>query len=463
MEVKKRLTMPHTLVLIFLIILAVGILTYVIPAGEFERVTDEASGQTLIVPGSFQFIDSSAVGFFSLMQSIYNGMVEGGGIIFFIFFAYAYIFMIIKSGAMNSAIKVLLRIMHGREYFSIIVLMPVFALISASSGLYDEMFGLIPIVVGIAIALGYDAIVGMAIICLSMGIGYAGSFMNPFTVGVAQSISELPLFSGAWFRLISLGVFVIIGILWTLRYAKKIKKNPEYSYVKDLDFGALTLKKEEIENAVFTGRQKLVLLGFVASFGAIMFGALKYGWFLSEICGIFFIAIIVTAIIMGWGPNKIANMFVESAAEIVFAAMIVGFARGVLVVLDSGHITDTIVFYLSEPLKELPLYVSTWFMTIIQSVLNFFIPSGSGQAMVTMPIMSSVSDVIGLQRQVAVLAFQYGDAFTNLLWPASSIAVLCGLAKVPLNKWWKFYLPVFGILMITSFALITIAVVIGYA
>ncbi len=458
----KKFTMPHTFVLLFIVIVLVSLATYILPAGQYDRVLDETTNRYLIDPNSFQIVEQSPIGFFDLFQSIYNGMLEGASIIFFVFFAYGYVYLIIKSGALNGAIKVLLEKSKGKEHFFIPIIMIIFCLISASAGLYDELYGIIPIIVGIAIAMGYDAIVGMSMICTSLAIGYAAAFMNPFTIGVAHSITKLPMFSGALFRIIELVFFIAIGAWWTLRYAKKVRANPELSLVKDIDFGSLTLDKNEIEVAEFNTRHKLIIVGFIISFVIIMYGAIEHGWFLSEICGLFFIMMIVTSIIQKWSPNTVAELFLESAAEIIYAALIIGIARGVLVVLDSGNITDTLIYYMSEPLKSLPTYVSAWFMVIIQTVMNFFIPSGSGQAMVTMPIMSPIGDIIGLNRQIVILAFQFGDGLSNLIWPTASISVMCGMAKVPINKWWKFFIPLFGILVIVQIIFITIATIIGY-
>lgn len=458
---KKKLVMPHTFVLLFIIIIIVAIATYILPAGQYERIFDENIGRTLIDPETYGPVGQTPVSPFEVFQSVYRGMVEGASIIFFVFFAYGYVYMIIKAGALNGVIKVLLQKLSGREHYAIPVIMLIFGLMSATSGLFDEMYGIIPIIIGISIAMGYDAIVGMAMICLSLGIGYAAAITNPFTIGVAHSITELPLFSGAWFRIIEFCVFISIGIWWTMRYAKKIKNNKQLSFVKDLDFGSLELDKTEIENAEFTTKHKLIILGFFISFAIIIYGAFKYGWFLSEICGIFLIMMMVTAIIQRWNPNEVARLFLESASEIVFAALIIGIARGVLVVLDSGNITDTVIYYLSQPLKSMSLHLSSWFMVTIQIIINFFIPSGSGQAMVSMPIMYPIGDAIGLNRQIAVLAFQFGDGLSNLLWP-TACAVMCGMARVPMNKWWRFFTPVFVILFVVQMIFLSIAVFIDY-
>jgi uncharacterized ion transporter superfamily protein YfcC len=459
---KRKFTMPHTFVLLFIIIILVSIATYILPAGQYERILDESTNRVLIDPGSFSLIEQTPVSLFGVFQSVYDGMVQGASIIFFVFFAYGYVYMIIKSGALYGAIRILLEKSKGKEHVFIPIIMLIFGGISASAGLYDELYGVIPMVIGIAIAMGYDAMVGMAMICLSLGIGYAAAFMNPFTIGVAHSITDLPMFSGAWFRIIELAVFMIIGIWWTMRYAKKVKNNPEQSLVKNVDFGSLVLDKNEIENAEFNNRHKLIIAGFVLSFGIIMYGAIEHGWFLSEISGLFLIMMVVTSIIQRWSPNTVAELFLDSATEIIYAALIIGIARGVLVVLDSGNITDTLIYYMSAPLQTLPTYISAWFMLAFQSIINFFIPSGSGQAMVTIPIMAPIGDVIGLNRQIVVLAFQFGDGLSNLIWPTASIAVMCGMSRVPINKWWRFFLPVFGILVVVQIIFMTIATTIGY-
>ena len=457
---KKKFKMPHIYVLLITIIIICAIASWILPAGEFDRALNDA-GREMVVPGTYHIIESTPVGFFTLVQSIYNGTVDAAGVTFFVFISYASIGLIIASGAFNGLVASMLRILKGSARA---VIIPVFITLigcaSSTIGVFEEMFPFIPIFVGIAIAMGYDAIVGLAIVALGTGLGYSGAVMNPFTVGMAQSIADVPQMSGAGYRIICHIILIAVASFFVIRYALKIQADPTKSLVYGDDFSSLAMDSDHIENKPFGIREKLVLATLVAGIVVIVWGTKAKGWYFAELSAVFLLMGLVSGFIMGWGPNEIAEKVAKSFSEIAVACMMIGIARGILVVLQAGHIIDTIVYYLSIPLSKLPGAISAVAMFLVQTGINFFIPSGSGQAVTSMPIMAPLADLIGISRQSAVLAFQFGDGLSNIIWPTSMTPIICGIAGVKIEKWWKWFVPVFIVLVLTQSILMAVSVVI---
>lgn len=457
---KKKFKMPHIYVLLVSIIIICAIASWILPAGEFERALNDA-GREMVVPGTYHIIESTPVGFFTLVQSLYNGTVDAAGVTFFVFISYASIGLIIASGAFNGLVASMLRILKGSARA---VIIPVFITLigcaSSTIGVFEEMFPFIPIFVGISIAMGYDAIVGLAIVALGTGLGYSGAVMNPFTVGMAQSIADIPQMSGAGFRIVCHLVLIAVASVYVVRYALKIQADPSKSLVYGDNFDSLTMDSDNIENKQFGIREKLVLATLVVGIVVIVWGTKTKGWYFAELSAVFLLMGLVSGFIMGWGPNVIAEKVAVSFSEIAVACMMIGIARGILVVLQAGHIIDTIVYYLSIPLSNLPGAISAIAMFLVQTGLNFFIPSGSGQAVTSMPIMAPLADLIGISRQSAVLAFQFGDGLSNIMWPTAMTPIICGIAGVKIDKWWKWFVPLFIALVITQSILMAVSIVV---
>ena len=288
--------------------------------------------------------------------------------------------------------------------------------------------------------------------------------MNPFTVGVAQGIAELPIFSGIAFRLAVYVVILAIATLYVMRYAKKVKANPEASPMYDLDQAEAVHWDDVSALPEYTGKHNLVGLVLLAGFGMLVYGVFQLGWYIDELAGIFLAMGVLAGIVGGLSPNKMAAAFVEGLKMIAFGALIVGVARGILVVLTDGQIIDTIIYALAQWVQGLPETISAGGMYLVQVVINTFIPSGSGQAAVTIPIMAPVGDLVGISRQIVVLAYQFGDGFTNSIIPTSGV-LFAGLAmaKIPYERWVKFLWPLMTLWIICGFAAVTVAVFLGYA
>ena len=459
---KHKFKVPHTFVLLFSLIILATIGTYIIPAGVYDRVTDPNTNRSIVDPATFHFVTQTPVGVFKMFINAYKGLIDAADIIFFIMISYACFYLIIVSGALNAAIGALLRKTKGNDKFVIPAFIYVFATCSTFFGMFEEAFGFIPIFVGLAIAMGYDAIVGMSAVVMGCGLGFAAAFMNPFTVGLAQKFAELPLFSGLGFRIVAWLVFVTMGAWWVMRYQARIKADPSQSIVHDLDMGALALDHNELIKTKMSGENKLTLTILVISLGVLVWGVLSKGWYFDELCALLLITGILCGFANKYSPTRIAEIYIEAWRDIVFGATVVGVSRGVLVVMREGNIIDTVIYGLAQPLGALPKWVAAEGMLFVQTLINFFIPSGSGQAATTMPIMAPLSDILGIPRQIAVLAYQFGDGFSNILWPTTNLPVMCGLAKIPIDRWWKFFVPFFGILFAVQMIFIFVAVAIGY-
>lgn len=461
MKEKKKFKLPHIYVLLSAIIIVCTILTWILPTGEFLREANEA-GIEVAVPGTYHLVDRSPVGFFAMVQSFYKGMVDAGPVIFFVFVSFSSIGLILETGAINGLIANILRNSKDKTQIMIIpIFITLIGVASSTIGVFEEMMPFIPVFAGICVAMGYDAIVGMSIVALGTAIGYSGAIVNPFTVGMAQNIAGLPQLSGAWYRIICHITLIIVASIYTMRYARKIKNSPEKSFVYG-DSNKHELDNDELMSYRFGIREKLVLLILAVGIAVIVYGSYNHGWYFNETNAVFLLMGISSSLVMGWNFTKIAESISKSFTDVAMACMMIGIARGILIVLKDGNIIDTIVYGLSIPLSHLPKVLMGPAMLAFQSILNFFIPSGSGQAVTSMPIMAPLADLLGISRQISVLAFQFGDGFSNIVWPTAFAPIVCGIAGIKLEKWWKFILPLFGLIFIAQSVLLMIAIIINY-
>ncbi len=461
---KKKFNLPHTFIILFAIIVICAILTWIIPAGSFDYM-ENADGRQVAIAGTWHEVDDvSPVGPFRVFELVYEGMVDAADISFLVFITYASVVFVIKSGAFDGAVAALLKVFKGK---SSLITIPVFMLIiglgSSTIGMFEEWLPFIPVFAAIYVGMGYDALVGLAVIAFGAGMGYSGAMMNPFTVGVAQGIAEVTYMSGSGYRLICHLCMWAVAAAVTMKYAAKVHDDPTKSYLYGTKLEEISNEKAvDVENLEFGIKQKLVLADLIITILLVVYGVIKLGWYFSQICGIFLIMAIVCAIIMRWDLNTIGTTFAVGFQEATTAAIMIGIARGVKLVLVEGGIIDTVVYGFTLPLSHLPAWLSAVAMLIMQTLLNFFIPSGSGQAAVSMPIMAPVADLLGITRDTAVLAFQFGDGLSNIIWPTAYAAVMAGLAGVPLEKWWKFAFKLFGIIIVVQSILMVIAVAINF-
>lgn len=459
---KKQFKLPHIFVILFTIVLVCTILTWIIPAGNFDRVVND-SGREVVVPGTWHRVDQTPVGLMGFLTAFFNGMVNASEIMIFVFIAFAATGFVIKSGAFDGLVVFLMKVFKGKSsVITIPIFMALFGLGSSTVGMFEEWLPFIPIFAAIFIGMGFDAMVGLAVVALGAGMGYSGAVMNPFTVGVAQGIAEVEYMSGAGFRLICHIAMLVVCSIYVIRYALKVQADPTKSLVYGDDFSELLGGGDDMGTREFGIRQKLVLADLLIAIIVTVYGVKTFGWYFAEISAVFLAMGLVAAFIMGIKPNEIGLQFASGFQDACTACMMIGIARATLIVLQNGNIIDTVVYGLSLPLSYLPIWLAAIAMLIMQTALNFFIPSGSGQAAVSLPIMAPMADILGLTRDTAVLAYQFGDGLSNIVWPTAFAAIMAGLAGVKLEKWWKFVFPIFFILIGVQAIMMVVAVLTGF-
>lgn len=464
MTEKKKKSSLNAFVLLLIIMLIAAVLTWIVPAGSFERAFDEATGRDIVVPGTYQVTESSPVGIIEFITSIYAGFMDAADITFFIIFASTYVFLLNKSGTLTAACGAMLRVVGERDNLIIPIFMTVFALGGTTFGMYEETYALVPAFIVIAMTLGYDRIVGGAIVFVGVATGFAAATINPFTIGVAAGVAGVSLAEPKVliFRIVAFIVFVGLAIAYTMNYAAKIKKDPTKSimYGVPQEETKHLKAKDEILNMPFTGRQKIAMLGFVLLVVILTWGIISKGWWFQEIASLFLVFFVATGVLLGYGPNQLGDLFVESSKETIYGALIVGMARGISVVLAAGGIIDTIVYFLGNLVSSLPPALTGIGMLVVQNLINLFIPSGSGQAVVTMPIMAPLADVVGISRQMACVAFQFGDGFSNMFWPTGT-ATICGFMAISLAHWYKFITKLFIMMFVVQCIFMVAGIMLG--
>ena len=458
----KRMTFktPHTYALLLFIIVVASLLTYIIPAGEYAR--EKKDGQTLVISGSYQEVSQHGVSFFDIFRAIPEGLLSGGEIVFYIFLVGGAFGIVHKTGAFENGVNKAMSTLGSYKVLMIPLTMTIFSILGFSIGLAEETIIFVPIGIIIARTLGYDALTGAAMVILGAASGFIGGMLNPFTVGVAQSVAELPLFSGWGLRSI-IYIFILLAAITTVMiYARKVKQDMSKSIVYELE-QAEGQSTATMDTPRFTKRQKVGLLLIVAAIILNVFGIFNYGWSFNEMSANFLLAGLLAGVIGGLGINGTFEAMIEGMKDILFGAMIVGFAKGIIVILEDGQVIDTIVHGMTTLLTDVPSSAVIIAMFILQFFLNFFIPSGSGQALTTMPLMVPISDLLHINRQITVLAFQYGDSISNVLFPTSAILMgALAVGKISYTQWLKFAWKLILVWVIICCIGMSIALIIGY-
>jgi len=476
----KRLPIPHVFALLTMVTALSAIATWVVPSGEYRRETRSIEGheRTVVVPGTYRSEpkafslrggllggeapegSSRPVSLLGFLTSIPRGLEDSADIIFFIFIIGGTFGILQRTGTIPAAIRALLdRFGHSAPLLTVLIMLAV-AAGGSTLGMGEEFIPLIPVFLIISNRLGYDRIYGLALVMLAADIGFAAATTNPFTVNIAQGIAELPLNSGVGLRLAFFAVAMTMTIVYVLRYGARIKADPTRSLMHG---DTEPMPEDNLDDHSFDGRHKLTLVLCGVIFVGILWGVQALGWWMSDMAGGFFLMGIVAMIACRLPLGEGMKAYVKGLEDMVVAALVVGFARAITVVLNDGHIMDTLIHSAATVLTNVHEYVAVEGMFLFQSTLNVLIPSGSGQAAVTMPLMAPLADVIGLTRQTAVLAFQFGDGLSNTIIPTSGVLMaMLTLAKIPYPKWVQFAGPLFLALSGVAGVFLVIAVAIGY-
>ena len=515
----KKRKVPHTFVIVFFIIVIAAVLTWIIPPGKY--VTEQVGDETVM---TFYYADQlpEAIGdnefhaepqTWQVFSAFYKGFVKQGNIIVFILIIGGAFWIMNKSKAIDMGIMSFLKFTKRLERWKlmrkigvnnvvIILVMLLFSLFGSVFGMSEETIAFALIIIPLAVSMGYDSIVGLCMVYVAAHIGFSGAMLNPFTIGIAQGIAGIPLFTGIGYRAVCWAILTVVGIVFVLWYANKVKKNPQSSIMYEDDAywrKSAEVKEEELERytprkawwvfafltavlIVFSvlypmttlkignnettlpllpiGTALFVLLSIITLrktvhyfvltllFATVYFlvvGVLGYEWYIMEIASLFLVLGIASGLAVDKSASDIAKLFLEGMGDILSAAVIVGLAGGIVIILQDGGIIDTILYGLSKSMGNMGKIASAEIMYAIQTLINIVIPSGSAKAAITMPIMAPFSDLIGISRQATVVAFQFGDGFTNMITPTSGVLMAAlGVARIPWEKWvrfiWKFIL-----------------------
>jgi len=443
---------PHTFTIVFGLIVLAAVLTWVVPAGEYLRQT--VDGREVVLNDSYHRVES-APQTWQIFSALFNGFVDKADIIVFILMVGGAFWILNNSHAIDVGVMAFLRRVQrlrryrivqwlGVENIIITLVMIMFSLFGAIFGMSEETIAFVVVFIPLAIQMGYDSIVGVCMCYVAAHVGFAGAMLNPFTVGIAQGIADLPLFSGLEYRVVCWLVLTAIGIAFVLWYARRVKAKPERSPVYRID-DYWRSRVEATEQTQLTVRHVLILVVLLLTIVALVVGVLAFGWYIAEISALFLAMGIVAGIIDRQSADDIAKLFLAGCKDILSAALVVGLASGIIFILKDGHVIDTLLYGLTRSLASLGGVASLGVMYIFQTLLNIVMPSGSAKAALTMPIMTQFADLINISRQTTVLAFQFGDGFTNMLTPTSGVLIgVLGIARIPYGTWlkwaWRFIL-----------------------
>ncbi|MBM2659280.1 YfcC family protein [Staphylococcus pseudoxylosus] len=457
--------MPHIYVILFIFGVIATLATYIVPSGEFKRIKGP-EGREMVDADSFHYITSAPVGIVDFISIIPRGLIEAGEIVFFTLIIGGMFMVLRRTGIIEIAVDNLARRFIYKSIFIIPVLTTVFAIVATLIGTAELSLVYIPVIIPLIIALGYDSITATAIALCGTVVGFTVGVLNPINTGLAQKLSGIPVFSGIGLRIVLFIVVLAVTIIFIMRYARKVQKQPTLSSVYEDDSEKRELYQHITEHAPSkaTTRQKWGIAVIFAFFIILVYGVTTQGWFMVEMAGLFIFMGVIVGHVSGLSMQTICEAFNDGFKDVLMGAIIVGLARSIAVVLEDGKIMDTIVHGLGSVIDGTTPTIAVIGMYAVQMLINFIISSGSGQALVTMPIMAPLSDMLGITRQTAVLAFQLGDGFTHIFYPTSGYFMAAlAIGGVSYTKWIRFFFPLFIIWAIISIITLIIAQLSGWS
>ncbi len=457
---KSGFHMPHVFIILLLIMLFVVILSYVIPSGSYERITDEATGISVVDPDTFQYVENEdPITFLDYFEAVYNGFVNGATIMGTLFISSGMIYLLEVSGAFGAGINAILERTKGKEFSVVFIFYTIFVIFGVL-GYGEAAYPFYPLAVSIGFALGYDRMVGTGLAIVGSTVGFTSGLMNMFTTGVSQQIVGLPMFSGIGFRAVGLAVFYVIGLIGLYTYCRKIKKDPSRSIVKEEYMNQKAEDRTEHMEEM-TPRRVLGLLAFLVVIVIQGYGCIRLGWSFAQIAALYVIFGIVLSIIFRFGPSEACQLFCQGAVRVFAAAFAVGLAQSVVVLMNQACIMDTIVHGMASLLENRSALLALLIIFVFVTLFNFLVVSGSGKAVIIMPILQPLGKILNINQQVLVLTYQYGDGITNSFWPGSSLVQL-SLCGVDYGAWIRFCWKIYLSFIVSAFILIMIAHGIGY-
>lgn len=463
MKKKKELKALNPMLFLVAIMLIVTVASYIVPVGSYDRVM--VDGQEIVDPESYHSVERSPITPFNLLVSVTLGMQRGSAIIFFLLIIGAMFAILDGTGAINAGMTNIVRAMKGKEFLMIPVCMIVFGMGSAFCANFEEFLAFVPLVLACCLTMGFDSLTAVGIIFCAAAAGYGGAITNAFTTGIAQSIAGLPMFSGMGLRIAVFAVLLTVSIIYVTWHALRVKKNPQLSSTYEMDLVTAKNVALNVDNSVpLTTRQKIVLVIFVGGIAFTVYGIIVKGYYIDELAGIFLAIGIIGGLVGGLRPGEICEHFEKGCVNMLFPCLMVGLANSVIILLEQSNMMDSIIHLLASALNGLSPMLTAFGMFITTDLFNVLIPSGSGKAAIVMPIMVPLADMMDITRQTSVLAFQLGDAFTNVMAPTGGeiLAALAMCGGVSFKKWMKYLLPLFIAWWIVAFIFLAIAVQTGY-
>jgi uncharacterized ion transporter superfamily protein YfcC len=453
----SKIAFPHTYVLLVAIMVVAAIAGWFIPAGEYDRV--DLGGRQVIDPGTYHRVPAHPAGVVAVVTAFPKALIEVADIVFYIFIIGGAFAVLNRTGTIRAGIEHLVRRIGTREWLVVPSLTLLFAIGGGSIGIAEETLVFLPTLYLLARSLGYDSLVAGGMALVGAGSGFSSAFMNPFTVGVAQGIVGLPLFSGIEFRIVLWLCFTIVSIVFLTRYAARIKTEPSASLMYEID-RQRELPIDSGGETQFTKRHLAVAVLCLLALCALVVGSTSWNWGILELSALFFALAVVAGPLGGLSANETARSFVAGAADMTYAGLVVGLARGSLVVLREASVIDTITKAMADAVSQWPVSISVLGVYLMQCLLNVIVPSGSGQAAVSLPVLAPFGDLLGVTRQTIVLAYQLGDGMSNILTPTSGYFMAAlGILKIPWSVWVRWLLPLFAVWFVMG----SIAVLVAHA
>lgn len=450
-EVQKRrgFRIPHVYTIIFILMALLAALTWVVPSGSFERT--EINGREVTVAGTYEPVEKVYIdedgnevdlrqGVFDVLEAPAVGIQQAVEVVAFILVVGGSFQIITATGAITNGVARIVKIFKSKDILIIPILMVVFALGGSTFGMAEETLPFFAILLPIIMAMGYDSITAFMIVFVGARIGYIASTVNPFNVLIAQGILGMQGNPQLWLRVVALVVLTAIACVWVMSYAHRVKKNPESSvaYADDQEKRKELVSNDDLLESEFTGRQKAVIAIFVIGLAVIIWGLVNQGWYMNEISAVFMAMALLSGIVSGMSEKEIATEFVKGLGDFVFSAIVVGLARGILVIANDGMIIDTILNALATALAGIPSVLFTSILYVVDNLLAILVPSSSGIAALTVPIFGPLVELMGLNPEAAVTGLSMGSAAMSLISPTSAMLVAgLGVCKISLGQWWK--------------------------
>nr|MBX2815914.1 AbgT family transporter [Saprospiraceae bacterium] len=452
---------PHPVAMLSGIIVLATVLSYVLPAGMFERQL--VDGRQRVVPGTFEYVEQTPVSLLDMFVALSKGFDTASDIIWIVFASGIMFGILERSKMVENAVGTIVRKLGvERRYLIVVIMTFVFGLLGVAVG-YENNIAMVPLGAMLSIALGGDLILAAGMSVGAITVGFGLSPINPYTVGTGHQIAQLPMFSGAGLRSAICGGGLALLAWYNVRYFKRIAQDPTKGLGQGLDTSGFSLSKSLGSYQMSTNNWWVAII-FLMGMLIMLYGIFVHHWYLQEISAVFVMIAIGAGVAARMGTREMSETALKSIGVVAPGAFMVGFATTIKVILEMGHISDTIAFHLSEILTSLPLYASAVIMSMSQCVMNLLIPSGSGQALATLPVMIPVGDLVGLTRQTTILAFQIGDGVTNLMNPTlGGLIAMLSLCRVPFDRWLRYIAKLTLMLVVVCWVFLTIAVAIQWS